>query len=138
MGQSERIQEFSKEAECRPKGIVEPRERGTDEVSRSPSEQLQLSAQSVLFAWKKDDYSVQSFKSEKKIAILWRNSSVLKDASTVTRARVLAKERRELRGRCHTPVKFDKNRTAVEQGVKISWHLHHAIYPRGHQPFVSS
>ena len=64
------MNEFSEEAEDRLKGAVEPRERGTDEISRSQSEKLELIAQSVLFARKKDDYSVQSFKSEMKIAIL--------------------------------------------------------------------
>ncbi len=33
--QSERIEDFSKEAEGRPKGVVEPRERGTDKLSKS-------------------------------------------------------------------------------------------------------
>ena len=36
--QSERIKDFSKEAEGRPKGVVELRERGTDKVSQSDTE----------------------------------------------------------------------------------------------------
>ena len=36
--QSERIKDSSKEAEGRPKGVVEPRERGTDKVSKSDTQ----------------------------------------------------------------------------------------------------
>ena len=63
----DRMKKFSKEAEGRPKGFVEPRERWSGRISKSESEWWELSVQSIQLArkgwlfWERDCHFVEVF-----------------------------------------------------------------------------
>ena len=66
--------------------------------------------------WKKDD----SLLSPKEIGILWMNSSVCNTAAERESGEEIDKKSQ----------RRVKNRTLKKRWIKISWHPHHAIYPR--------
>ena len=90
---NDRMKAFSKEAEGRPNGAVEPRERWSGKISNSESKYWEVSAQSVQLV-RKGWFSVQRFNSENQIAILWRNSSILNEESRTTKVNLRTAEQR--------------------------------------------
>ena len=94
-----------------------------DQISRTEARVLTVFWERMICLWNSD----------KEITILLLNSSILNQPSTTTVngwTEIAEKQTEFIVTRNRNDRRKEiENRTVIQQGIKISWHPHHAIYP---------